>query len=106
MIPSALSRNKKEASAVMSWISLSLSTNALMVLSPLNGNPYQAYVTFRICEAQKLGRQRKLETKIIEISVGAFLSAIHSRLKAAPTGFKYFREKNQPAAGKFSDVYL
>jgi len=51
----------------MSWTSLSLSTNALMVLSPLNGNPYQAYVTFRICEAQKLGRQRKLETKIIEI---------------------------------------
>jgi hypothetical protein len=77
-----------------------------MVLSPLNGNPYQAYVTLRIYEAQQLRRQRKLETKIIEISVGAFLSAIHSRLKAAPTGYTYLREKNQPAAGKFSDSCL
>jgi hypothetical protein len=60
MISSTLSLNKKEASAGVSWISLSLSTNALMVLSPLNGNPYQAYVTLRICEVQKLWRQGKL----------------------------------------------
>mgnify|MGYP006961822953 CR=1 FL=1 len=47
IIPFTLRQNKKEASAVMSWISLLLSTNALMVLSQLNGNPYQAYVTLR-----------------------------------------------------------
>jgi len=66
MIPSALSRNKKEASAVMSWISLSLSTNALMVLSPLNGNPYQAYVTLRIVKHRNYGDKENSKQRLLK----------------------------------------
>jgi len=50
--------NKKEASAVMSWISLLLSTTAIMVLSPLNGNPYQAFYTVSVLSKNEIAALR------------------------------------------------